>query len=117
MSYAPDRVRQLRILLWMAIGGALLLVVAAALLPLGGADPLGSLVAFALPGLLLLGLAAAAQTQLGPGTAAARPLTAATGVLAVLVALWLSATGVGLLFALVGVPLLLIAVLPGRDAG
>ena len=113
--YGPDRARQLRLLLWVAVGIAVLLVLAAAVLLAGGGDVVRVLLVLAVPGLLLLGLAAGSQALLARGSLAARPLTAATGVVAILTGLLLSRTGPGLLVAVVGVPLLLVAVLPDRD--
>lgn len=114
-GYAPDRARQLRLLLWVVVGAAVLLVLTAAVLLAGGGDVVRVLLVLVLPGLLLLGLAAGSQALLARGSRAARPLTAATGVVAILTGLLLSRTGPGLLVAVVGVPLLLVAVLPGRD--
>jgi hypothetical protein len=113
--YGPDRARQLRLLLWVLVVAAVLLVLAAALLTSSGSSRGGALLVLALPGVLLLGLAAAALAGLARSLPAARPLTAASAVLAILTGLLLSRTGAGLLFAVIGVPLLLIAVLPGRD--
>jgi len=113
--YGPDRARQLRLLLWVLVVAAVLLVLAAALLTSAGGSRGGALLVLALPGVLLLGLAAAALAGLARSAPAARPLTAASAVLAILTGLLLSRTGAGLLFAVIGVPLLLIAVLPGRD--
>lgn len=113
--YGPERARQLRLLLWVAVGVAVLLVLAAAVLLAGGAEAAPVLLVLALPGLLLLALAAASQALLARGATAAKPLIAATGVVAILTGLLLSRTEPGLLVAVVGVPLLLVAVLPGRD--
>ena len=113
--YGPDRARQLRLLLWVVVAAAVLLLVVAAVLVTGGAAPGSVLLVLALPGVLLLGLAAAALAGLARSAPAAKPLTAASAVLAILTGLLLSRTGAGLLFAVIGVPLLLIAVLPGRD--
>jgi peptidoglycan/LPS O-acetylase OafA/YrhL len=113
--YGAERARQLRWLLWAAVGVAVLLVLAAAVLLAGGGEAARVLLVLALPGLLLLALAAASQALLARGAAAAKPVTAATGVVAILTGLLLSRTGPGLLVAVVGVPLLLVAVLPGRD--
>ncbi len=110
VGYAPDRVRQLRLLLWVVVGAAGLLALAAVLVV-----PVGSAALVLRPAALLLALAVGSLALLARGTPAARPVIAATAVVAILVGLLLSRTGVGLLFALVGVPLLLIAVLPGRD--
>ena len=114
-GYGPSRARQLRLLLWVAIGAALVLAGAAVVLLAGGGDAPRVLLVLALPAVLLLGLGAAAQLLLSRGHRAARPLTAASGVVAILIGLLLSRTGVGLLAAVIGVPLLLVAVLPGRD--
>lgn len=113
--YGPDRARQLRLLLWVVVGAAVLLVLAAAVLLAGGGEAAPVLLVLGLPGLLLLSLAAGSQVLLARGRTAARPLTATTGVVAILTGLLLSRTGAGLLVAVVGVPLLLIAVLPARD--
>ena len=113
--YAPDRARQLRLLLRVVVVTAVLLVLAAVVLLAGGGDVERVLLVLALPGLLLLGLGTGAHALLARGATAARPLIAATGVVAILTGLLLSRTGVGLLVAVVGVPLLLVAVLPGRD--
>lgn len=115
--YTAERASQLRSLLWVAVGVAVLLVLAAAVLLAGGGEAARVLLVLALPGLLLLALAAASQILLGRGSGAAKPVTAATGVVAILTGLLLSRTGPGLLVAVVGVPLLLVAVLPGRDEG
>ena len=114
-GYAPQRVRQLRLLLWVAIGAALVLAGVAAVLLAGGGDAPRVLLVLVLPAALLLVLAGAAQVLLARGHRAARALTAASGVVAVMTGLLLSRTGAGLLVAVVGVPLLLVAVLPGRD--
>ncbi len=114
-SYDPQRARQLRLLLWVALGAALLLGLVAAVLLAGGADAGRVLVVLAAPAVLLAVLAAGSQVLLTRGHPAARVLSAATGVVAILIGLVLSRTGAGLLAVVLGVPLLLIAVLPGRD--
>ena len=113
-SYGPERVRQLRLLLWVVVAAAVLLLVAAALVVPGG-DVSGVLLVLVLPGVLMLGLAGGSLVGLARSAAASRPLTAATAVVAILTGLLLSRIGPGLMFAVLGVPLLLVAVLPGRD--
>ena len=116
-TYEPARVRQLRILLWVVVGvGALLAVLALGFL-LGGSDPVLVLLVVVAPAVLMLGLGAKSLQLLGRGEPRARSWVVATGGVVVLVGLLLSRTGPALLLAVVGILLLLVAALPGRDAG
>lgn len=113
--YEPERARQLRILLWVVVVIAVGLLGWAALIVLGDGSASTALRVLALPALLLGALAAGALRALNAEDERARLLSASAGVVAVVVAILLSRTVAGLLVAVIGVPLLLIALLPGRE--
>ena len=117
--YEPDRSRQLRILLYVvAAAAATMLALAGYLLLAPGrvVDTSQVLLVLALPGALLVLGASSSLWLLAVQSAAARLTTPATGLTTVAVGLLLSRTGPGLLVGLVGIMLLLISVLPGREA-
>ena len=114
-AYEPDRARQLRILLRVVVLVVVLMLGWAGLILLGDGSASTALRVLVLPGVLLGVLAVAALRALAAAGGSARLWAPATGAVSLLVALLLSRTAAGLLIAVVGVPLLLIAVLPGRD--
>ncbi|MBB6629839.1 hypothetical protein H5V45_21150 [Nocardioides sp. KIGAM211] len=113
--YRPERARQLRILLGAAAVVVVFLFGWAALLLLGHGSASTALLVLVVPGVLLGGLVAGALRAVSNEDPNARPWVAATGLVAIVVAVLLSQTFIGLLVAVVAVPLLLIGVLPGRD--
>lgn len=115
--YAPDRVRQLRILLWVVVSAAVVMVLLAAAYLVAGSDPLPVLLALAVPGGLILGLGAKALALLSDGDPRAKIWVVGTAVVSILESVLLSTTAPGLLLGLFAVMLLLVAVLPARDAG
>jgi len=116
LPYEPARVRQLRILLWVVVAAAAILAVVAAGYLVAGAAPGLVLLVLVVPSVLMLWLGATSLQLLGRGDPGARSWIVATAVVTVLVALLLSRTGPGGLIGLVGVLLMLVALLPARDA-
>jgi hypothetical protein len=115
--YEPDRARQLRLLLVVVVVLVVLLLGWAALIVLGDGPVDTAVGLLVVPGVLLGLLAAGGLRALATGDGSARLWAPAAGGVAIVVALLLSRTVAGLLVGLIGVPLLLIAVLPGRDTG
>ncbi len=115
--YEPARARQLRILLWVVVGVAALMALAAVAFLLGGSDPGLVLLVVVLPAVVMLGLGAWTLRLLDRSDPRARWWVVGTASVVVLVGLLLSRTGPGMVVAVVGILLLLIAVLPGRDSG
>ena len=115
--YEPERVRQLRILLLLVLGVAVFLLGWAGMILAGNGSTENALRVLIVPGLLLGLLAAGALRALAADRGTARVWVAASGAVTLVVALLLSRTFAGLLIAVIGVPLLLIGVLPGRDEG
>jgi hypothetical protein len=115
--YEPERARQLRILLLLVLGVAVFLLGWAGMILAGHGSTANALRVLVVPGLLLALLAAGALRALAADGGTARVWVAAAGAVTVVVALLLSRTFAGLLIAVIGVPLLLIGVLPGRDEG
>lgn len=113
--YQPERATQLKVLLRVVLGIVGLMLGWGVLILVGHGSTSTALRVLVLPAVLMGVLAVGGLRAVAAGDPNARPWVAATGVVAVLVALLLSRTGVGLLVAVVGVPLLLIGVLPGRD--
>lgn len=113
--YEPERAQQLRILLRVVVGIVVLLLGWAGLILVGHGSTATAVRVLVLPGVLLGVLAVGALRAVAAQSGSARAWVSAAGVVSLLVALLLSRTGVGLLVAVVGVPLLLIGVLPGRD--
>ena len=114
-SYGPERAGQLKILLRVVLGMVVLILGWGVLILVGHGSTSTAVRVLVLPGVLLGALAVGGLRAVAAGDPRARPWVVATGIVAVLVALLLSRTGVGLLVAVVGVPLLLIGALPGRD--
>ncbi len=114
-AYEPDRARQLTMLLRVVLGLVAIMLGWAGVILLGHGSVGTALTVLVLPGVLLGVLAAASLRALAAGRPSARRLVPATGAVTVVIAVLLSQTAGGLLVAVVGVPLLLIAVLPGRD--
>jgi ascorbate-specific PTS system EIIC-type component UlaA len=115
-AYEPDRARQLRILLWVVVAmGTFLALVAAVLLLVGGVDVLQVLLVLVLPALVLLVLASWSMNLLEADRGGTRAAIVGTAVAAILEGLLLSRVGPGLLVGVVGILLLLVAVLPGRE--
>ncbi|MCW2843613.1 MAG: hypothetical protein JWN22_1529 [Nocardioides sp.] len=115
-TYAPDRARQLRLLLWVVVAMATFLtLVAAVLLLVGGVDVAQVLFVLVVPALVLLGLGSWSMSLLADDRAGARAAIVGTAVVAILEGLLLSRVGPGLLVGVVGILLLLVAVLPGRE--
>ena len=115
--YEPERARQLRVLLLLVLGVAVFLLGWAAMILAGNGSTENALRVLIVPGLLLGLLAAGALRALAADRGTARVWVAAAGAVTLVVALLLSRTFAGLLIAVIGVPLLLIGVLPGRDEG
>ncbi|MFC4786458.1 hypothetical protein ACT8ZV_18425 [Nocardioides sp. MAHUQ-72] len=115
-TYEPARARQLRILLWVVVVVAALMAVFALAFLAAGSDPLLVLLVVALPAAVMLGLSARTLKLLGRADPRAGSWVVGTAWVVVLVGLLLSRTGPGLFVTIVGILLLLIAVLPGRDA-
>lgn len=117
-AYEPDRARQLRILLCVVLAAAATMgAVAAFLLFVPGrvVDTRQILLVLVLPAAVLAGLGGATLWLLAAEQPAARLTSPVTAVLAVGVGLVLSRSGPGFLVAVVGIMLLLISVLPGRE--
>ena len=116
--YEPARARQLRILIWVVVGlAAMLIAWAVFLLVAGGVDPLVVLLLLVVPGLLMLAVGMRSQTLLGRGAPNARRWITTTGVITLLVGFQLSTTLPGMLVLVIGILTTLYALLPGRDAG
>ncbi len=115
-AYEPDRARQLRILLRVVVGIVVVMLGWAGLTLAGHGSTATALRVLVLPGVLLGILAVGALRALASDRRSARVWVPAAGVVALVVALLLSQTVAGFLVAVVGVPLLLIGVLPGREA-
>ena len=115
--YEPARARQLRILLRVVVGVAGLMTVFAVFFLLGGSDPALVLAVVLLPAVLMLALAARTLKLLERSDPRARSWVVGTAWVVVLVGLLLSRTAPGIVVAVVGILMLLIAVLPGRDSG
>ena len=113
--YEPARARQLRILLWVVVAAGALMALLAVGFLLGGSDPVLVLLVVVLPALVMLALAARCLKLLATSDTRARSWVVVTASVVVLVGLLLSRTGPGVLVAVVGILMLLIAVLPGRD--
>ena len=112
--YEPARVRQLRILVKVVLGLAVVLLVWAGLIVLGNGAVDVAVRILVLPGVLLGAFAVVALRALAIDSAAAKVPLVATAIITIVEALLLSRTVVGLLAGVVGVALLLFAVLPGR---
>ncbi|GAA2143786.1 hypothetical protein GCM10009844_16590 [Nocardioides koreensis] len=115
--YEPARARQLRILLRVVVGVAGLMTVFAVFFLLGGSDPGLVLMVVLLPAVLMLALAARTLKLLERSDPRARSWVVGTAWVVVLIGLLLSRTAPGIVVAAIGILLLLIAVLPGRDPG
>ncbi|WP_372727724.1 hypothetical protein [Nocardioides sp.] len=116
--YEPDRARQLRILVMVVAAIAVALAGFGAFLvtdPGRVVDEGQVSVVLLLPGVLLGTLSAWSLVALARVSVVARVSVPATAAVAVLVGLMLSRTGPGMLIGLVGILLLLMSVLPGRD--
>lgn len=113
--YEPARARQLRILLWVVVAAGALMALLAVGFLLGGSDPVLVLLVVVLPALAMLALAARCLKLLASSDPRTRSWVVGTAAVVLLVGLLLSRTGPGALVAVVGILLLLIAVLPGRD--
>lgn len=117
-GYEPARARQLRILIWVVVGlAAMLIAWAVFLLIAGGVDPLLLLLLLVVPGLLMLGVGMRSQTLLAKGAPNARRWITTTGIITLLVGLQLSTTLPGMLVLVIGILTTLYALLPGRDSG
>jgi hypothetical protein len=116
--YEPARARQLRILVWVVVGlAAMLIAWAVFLLIAGGVEPLVLLLLLIVPGLLMLAVGMRAQTLLGRGAPNARRWITSTGIITLLVGFQLSTTLPGMLVLVIGILTTLYALLPGRDSG
>ncbi len=113
--YVPDRARQLLITLWVVVGlGALLAALGAWWLVAGA--PVGLVVLLLLvPAVAMLTLAGWSRGLLRRGDGGARVAVPVTAAVTTLVGLLWSRSGPGVLIAVVGILLLLLALLPGRD--
>ena len=117
-AYEPDRAKQLRILLWVVLAAAATMAAIAAFLLLDPGRVVDSrqvLLVLMLPAGLLAVLGGATLWLLAAERPAARLTSPVTAVVAVGVGLLLSRSGPGLLVGVVGIMLLLISVLPGRE--
>ena len=115
-AYPPARARQLRNLLRVVVVMAALMVAyALVLLAVSTAAPGLVLLLLVLPAVVLLGLARQSLGVLAGERASARWWCAGTGLAMVATGLLLSRVPPGFLLLLVGVLLLLVALLPGRD--
>ena len=113
--YEPARAHQLGLVLWVVVAAGLALLAYGVLgLVNGSAVGLVILVAL-LPALVLLTLASWSRGLLRQADPSARVAVTVTGAVTALVGLLYSRTGPGILIAVVGVLLVLLALLPGRD--
>ena len=112
--YEPARSRQLTIVLWVVVGLGLLLAGFGAWLLFSGAPAGLVILLLLLPAVLMLLLAGWCRGLLQRGEATARVAVPVTAVATTLVGLLWSRSVPGILIAVVGVLLLLLALLPGR---
>ena len=113
--YEPARARQLGMVLWLVVAAGLALVGYGVLGLVSGAA-VGRVILVALvPALALLVLASWSRGVLRDGDPAARRATTITADATIVVGLLYSQVGPGILVAVVGILLLLLARLPGRD--
>ena len=111
--YSPGRTKQLRILLWVAVGlGGIGGVLAGYLAGTGYGR---SALFFAVPAGLTLATAGMALRELGEGSRTARPWTVGAGAVLILTGLLLAQTVFSLLPSVVGILLVMLALL--RDVG
>ena len=113
--YEPARARQLGIVLWVVVVAGLALVAYGVLGLVSGAAVGRVILVALLPALVLLVLASWSRGVLRESDPAARRAVTTTGVATVLVGVLYSQVGPGILIAVVGILLLLLALLPGRD--
>lgn len=110
--YSPGRTKQLGVLLWTAIALAGLAAGLAGFLV--GTGHAGFAIVLATPAFLVLGTSAMALSALRAGTFAAKPWSAAAGVLLILTGFFFAQTAVSILPSIVGILLVLLALLADR---
>jgi hypothetical protein len=109
--FSQARARQLRVLLWAAVVfGGLLVAIAAFVLVAGG--PVRYTVTVTVPALLLLVTTVTALKRVEERGQPARWWSVATGVLLVVLGLFLTSIALGVLPSILGVLLVLMALLP-----
>jgi hypothetical protein len=113
--YEPARARQLGIVLWLVVAAGLVLVAYGVLGLVTGAAVGRVILVALLPALVLLTLASWSRGVLRDGDAGARRAITICGIATLLVGVLYSQVGPGILIAVVGILLLLLALLPGRD--